>query len=71
MDEDITALGNSTRWHGQEFSVQATDDGWLIKVFSCYSDGCPEGVEILIPKDRYQPVQILLDRVGNLQHHHY
>ena len=70
MDEDISALSLSSRYYGQELSVQATDEGWLIKVFSCYSDGCPEGIEILIPKDRLQPAKILLDRFGNTQYHH-
>jgi len=36
-EEDIVALGNAGRWHGQELSVEPREDGWLIKVFSCYS----------------------------------
>jgi len=36
--EHLTELGKSG-CGGQELSLQATEDGWVIKVFSCY-DGC-------------------------------
>lgn len=48
--EDIRALENSARWNGQEISVTPTEDGWLIKVFSCYGEDRSDDIEILIPK---------------------
>jgi hypothetical protein len=67
-DDDMVALGNSGRWHGQELSLEPREDGWLIKVFSCYSEDCVTGIEILIPKDG--PVKILKDRNGMIEYHH-
>ena len=56
-NELLTALGRSARWGGQELSLEATTEGWEIKVFSCYGGGCSNcdpdlEIVITIPKDR-------------------
>ena len=68
--DDVTALSKSSRFGGQELSVWATEEGWLIKVFSCYDFHEDFSVQIMIPKDRMKPAQILHDRTGRLEHHH-
>lgn len=67
-EDDIRELSHSTRWNGQELSVGAVEEGWLIKVFSCYSEDVVTGIEILIPKDG--PVRVLKDRNGIIEYHH-
>ncbi len=68
--DDVIELGNTGRWNGQELSLKATPEGWLIKVFSCYTEGDPDGVEILVPKDRKEPVKVLKDIVGRIAYQH-
>lgn len=69
--QDIDDLNKSARWNGQELSVTPNEDGWIIKVFSCYTDHSDQsGIEILIPKDSKQPVRVLKDRTGRISYHH-
>ena len=69
--EDLSELGNTGRWNGQELTVEATPEGWKIRVFSCYSD-CSnhDEVVILIPKNHQEPVKILKDQIGRIAHLH-
>jgi hypothetical protein len=67
--EDLQELSDAARWNGQEITLKATPDGWLINVFSCYSEDGVTGIEILIPKDR-NPVKIIKDRDGRVEYHH-
>lgn len=69
-EEDIIALGTAGRWNGQELSLEASEEGWIIKVFSCYSEDFVTEVKILIPKDLNKPVKILKDRSGRVEFHH-
>lgn len=62
VDSDVDGLSKSARWYGQELSVRATDEGWVITVFSCWDDRDECGIEILIPKDGKEPAKILKDR---------
>jgi hypothetical protein len=67
---DLTDLGMAARLGGgQELTLQATDAGWVIKVFSCYGDR-DDNLEILIPKDGRAPVKVLQDRFGKISHVH-
>lgn len=66
--DQVTALSRSARWSGQELSIEPTEEGWLIKVFSCYDS--VDGIEILIPKDHKLPAKIVLDRNGRIIHVH-
>lgn len=68
--EDVAALSNSARFGGQELTVRATEEGWLIKVFSCYDcqDTC--SVQIMIPKDCMEPARFVLDRTARIIHVH-
>lgn len=68
--EDVSALSKSARFGGQEMTVRATEEGWLIKVFSCYEshDNC--SVQIMIPKDCMQPARFILDRTERIIHVH-
>lgn len=68
--DDLRELGETARWHGQELSLQPTEEGWLIKVFSCFSEDGVTGIEILIPKDHREPTKILKDRNGSWEYHH-
>ena len=68
--EDVNALSKSARFGGQELNVRATEAGWLIKVFSCYSDHDDNSVQILIPKDCMQPAKFVLDRTARIMHIH-
>ena len=68
-EEQLAELGNSARWNGQEISLRATEEGWKIRVFSCYSEDAT-GIEILIPKKSHEPVKILQDRDGRWEYHH-
>lgn len=68
--EDVTALTKSARFGGQELTVRATDEGWLIKVFSCYDNHDNCSVQILIPKDCMQPAKFILDRTNRIIHVH-
>jgi hypothetical protein len=68
---DLADLGMAARFGGgQELSLQATDAGWVIKVFSCYGEGPQDDIEILIPKDGRTPVKIVRDRFGKILHLH-
>lgn len=68
---DLTDLGKSARFcSGQELSLQATDAGWVIKVFSCYGEGPQDDITILIPKDGRIPVKVLKDQFGKIAHIH-
>ena len=42
--ENIANAGNS----GQEITLEATEEGWLVEVFSCYGG---EGAKVLFPKE--------------------
>ena len=55
--EDLRNFAKSARWGGQELSLTATEEGWLIKIFSCY-DKHNHGIEILIPKTG-EPIKIV------------
>ena len=68
--EQLTELGNPARWNGQEISLRATEEGWKIRIFSCYSDDNNCEIVILIPKDNNKSVQILKDRSGYIEYHH-
>lgn len=66
----IRELGKTSRWGGQELSLKPTESGWILRVFSCFSDNNTCEIVILIPKDNNKPVQILKDRSGNVEYHH-
>ena len=51
-------LGRSACLSYQEIGIVPSDKGWVIIINACNEDG---EVEILIPKDRKEPVQILKD----------
>lgn len=51
-------LGESACMSWQEIGITPTAEGWVIHINACNEDG---KVEILIPKDRKLPVQILKD----------
>lgn len=68
--DDVQALSKSTRFYGQELNVRATEEGWLIKVFSCYDSHDESSVQILIPKDAMQPARFILDRAYRIIHVH-
>ena len=69
-EDDLIALGKNTRtWH-QELSLQATEKGWVIRVFSCEMDCYGDEVVILIPSDHKEPVKILKDTVGRITFSH-
>lgn len=57
-DTYLRELGESAAMSYQELSLHPDERGWIIKIFACNEDG---KVEILIPKDRTQPVQVLMD----------
>lgn len=46
---DLENLSKSARTNGQELSVEASEEGWIIKVFSCYDTD--NKISILIPKE--------------------
>lgn len=52
------ALGDASSMAGQELSLEATEDGWVIEVHSCYESG---KVRLLVPKDRGAKVRVLED----------
>lgn len=68
--DDLKELGASARFGGQELNIMATPEGWRIKVFSCYELHSEVCVEILITKDTREPVKIVRDRYGRLEHIH-
>lgn len=68
-EDNMMALGQSARWGGQELAIQVTEEGWLIKIFSCYSDD-NTGIEILIPKKHLEPVKVVKDIDGHWEYHH-
>jgi hypothetical protein len=46
----LDALGKTARWAGQELSLEATDDGWEIRIFSCYTTyHDDDGEEVYVP----------------------
>lgn len=67
--EDVATLSKSARFSGQEIAVRATEEGWLIKVFSCY-DCHDTSVQIMIPKDYMKPARFVLDRTDRIIHVH-
>lgn len=69
-ETDLQELSRSARFSGQELSLQATEQGWVLKVFSCDSDRVQDEIEILIPKDGIIPVKIVRDRYSRLLHIH-
>ena len=69
-DTDVSGLSKSARWGGQELNVRATEEGWLIKVFSCYELMDEYSIQILIPKDSSKPAKIIKDRNGRIEHIH-
>jgi hypothetical protein len=68
LDETLSKLALNARLPGQELSLEATDEGWVVRIFSCY-DGEPEfddegyvtrresmpAFVLTIPKDGAQP----------------
>lgn len=57
--EDLQALGKVARYRGgQEISLKATPEGWVIQIFSCYSEGGDQSIKILIPEDFHAPVVV-------------
>lgn len=69
-DADLGTLSAAGRFNGQELSLEATDAGWVIKVFSCYGEGPNNDIEILIPKDGRTPVKVVRDQWGRIAHLH-
>lgn len=67
---DLRELGQSARFYNQEFSVEATEAGWVIRLFPCSGDDFQDEVEILVPKDGSQPVKVVKDRIGRIAHLH-
>lgn len=66
----LARLAQTARFgHGQQLSLEATDAGWVIKVFSRYGP-CNSGIEILIPEDGQTPVKIIRDNFGQKSHPH-
>jgi hypothetical protein len=54
-------MNASARIFGQEMSLEATDSGWVIKVFSCFTDKggeSPDLIRVEIPKDRTQKIRV-------------
>ena len=70
VENDLIALSQSARWSGQEIDIKATNEGWLISVFSCYEIKNECSVQVLIPKDHNKPAQIVYDRNGQIQFMH-
>ena len=68
--ETLRALGASSRYHMQEMSVEPTDAGWVIEVWSAESGHTAESVKVLIPSDVRDPVSVIRDRVGNRKYYH-
>lgn len=56
--ELLRRLGECQCLSGQEIGVTPSPQGWVINIRSCYESG---QVDILIPRDRAQPVRVLLD----------
>jgi hypothetical protein len=48
--QHLTDLAQSARFSGQELSIEATEDGWLIEVFSCYESKTDWSIQITILK---------------------
>jgi len=69
-DDDLRAFGWQARFYMQELNVQATDGGWLIRVFSCDMEGIGDEVILFVPKDALKPCEIRKDRCGRLEWHH-
>jgi hypothetical protein len=68
--QDLIDLGRSARFDMQELSLEATDDGWLIKLFPAQGEDYCGEVAILVPKDGLLPVRVLKDEVGRIAHLH-
>ena len=48
----LTELGRTARWGGQEIELEALDDGWQLRIFSCYTtDHDEEGFAVYRPSD--------------------
>lgn len=58
------ALIQALEHHGQELSINAASNGWLLRVHSCYSD---LAVDILIPHNPEIPVTVLRDNRGTVK----
>lgn len=69
-DDQLTSLGRTARFHQQELSVEATEAGWVIRVFGCGVEQAGDEVVILIPSDVREPVRVQKDRVGQREYHH-
>lgn len=56
-------LNKTARYHGQEFDLTVTDEGWEIRIFSCTGgeDLCDETdlVKLVIPKDRSKAIRVI------------
>ena len=70
FQEQLCELGKAARFHMQEITLEATEEGWLIKVFGCDSAADGFDIHILIPKDYRQPTKVIKDRYGRLEYHH-
>lgn len=68
--EDLRTLGQAARFYRQELSVEVTEDGWLLRLFSCDVECYGDEVVILIPKDGREPVEVKKDRIGKREYHH-
>jgi hypothetical protein len=52
-------LNRSNRISGQEFSLYVSDQGWTIKVFSCFGES--PLIEVYIPKDQHEAIQFTVE----------
>lgn len=52
-EELLTHLAHSARWGGQELELRVTEEGWEVRIFSCYERGESGEEEIIltIPRD--------------------
>ena len=63
----IQALAASESMHGQEITIEASDDGWIIEIHAAYESG---KARILVPKDRNDDIKILHDDRKDSRDHH-
>lgn len=62
----LASHGQTSEWaeidrrgsYGQEISLGSVENGWVIRVHSCYTD---LDITILVPTDMKKPVEIVSD----------
>jgi hypothetical protein len=64
-EEVLDNLAKSSRWSGQEISLEPLEDGWKITIFSCYTHSYDENgdhlyeespkIILFVPKDATKP----------------